>query len=171
MSQRLTFQFTPAKKDYAQAVRALGLRDRRTGLTLGVMCLVTAFAVYSLLMEGSADLRFLPFLLVVPLAVVYLLLWVPARVARQAMKDHRLSSEQTWHIDDEGIRVSLPTGETRLPWGAFARIFETKSQYLLLYAANRRLVQFVPKRALAVAGQEPDFRALMCSHLKGLKEA
>jgi hypothetical protein len=169
MAQTISFQFTPVKGDYIKTTRAIHMSNRQlwpilVAVVLVELCLLSAVLGRRL---GDSPLNWM-FVLPVPLAVVYIFVWGPINLGRQIEKNERLTCEMTWQVDDNQILAKNKFAETKMDWGTFQRFIETKDYYYLVYTINKRMFQFVPKRAFESKEQEAAFREMLKQNIKEL---
>jgi hypothetical protein len=172
MPENFTFRFTPTKDDFTQTIRAYTLRQTSTRIALILVAVVVIFETISAIALGidwSTVNYYLPLNVFLVAYVVFLLLINPWLVGRQVPKNERLSSEITWEVDEDEIRVSNKFMQSKFDWGTFHSAIETRTHYLLILSSNKRMYQVLPKRAFETPAQEAAFRTLLkTKQIKGL---
>jgi hypothetical protein len=176
----VSFQITP--EDYARAVRAFTLRQPAavialvlSGLLICLTGLVLLLSVVLLLIgrdlaTGAASpLILLPCMAIYLLFPASLLLIRPFMSARQARKNPDNFAPVTWEVDDGHFRIQSARAKTELAWEVFNKVLETKRYYLLVYAVNKRVFQFVPKQAFESSELETAFRRYVEAHIGPIK--
>jgi len=134
-------------------------------IALGIM------ALESPALETRAD-WFVPLTLPsLPLIVVIAVyVMVPLRIAKQVEANEQLSSQTFWIADSDQVMIRNAVTETKLDWAVFSEVIEFQEYYLFLHAANRRVFNFVPKRAFESQSQEAAFRKVFEEKLGEPKE-
>ena len=75
--------------------------------------------------------------------------------------DERLGSPVQGQADEEQISFKTQFLETKLDWGSYHKVLESKDQFLLIHSANKNMFQIIPKRAFASVDDERAFRDLL----------
>jgi hypothetical protein len=96
---------------------------------------------------------------------VFPLVISPYMTAHKMEKDERLSSPVQYEANDEQIMFKNKFSETKLDWGSFCRVIETKDLFLLVYTSNKNCSQMIPKRAFASNDDEQAFRDLVAAKI------
>jgi hypothetical protein len=173
----MTFVFTPRKADIIKSLWAFQMsRWAWWALVLipivwiGVttilylrMFLVTG-ARYSSTMTVPTALAGV-FLLV----VVYLLFVHPIVGSFRIDRDERLRSPIQYQFTEESVVIKNTYVESKLDWGSFRKIIETKNYFLLVHSANKNAFQILPKRAFTNSVEENAFRNLLKAKIKDLQ--
>lgn len=163
---RVILHFTPTPNDYFQAIRRfMGLGRKNYSVMQGIfapllLILFITLIVRVLNAETQSLVYFLP-------ATVFLLLiiFLPdisgLLIARKASKNSQFLAPITYEFDEEKININSKVVESKIDWSAYNKVLETNDYYLLVYAANKNMIQFLPKRAIESQVQEDDMRLLM----------
>jgi hypothetical protein len=178
----LEFSYTVTGEDHARAIRAFTLRQPMylalIGgfglLTVMMLCLFLGIIVLSLMGDELATDP-ASFACVVPCFVTYLL--IPAYLlilgpylAGQKFKKYQDRVGQvTWVIDDNRVKIDSSQMKSETDWQVFSKAMETKGYYFLIYTMNKRVFQFVPKRAFESPQQEADFRRYVEKNIGPIK--
>jgi len=171
----LEFSYTITGEDHARAIRAYTLRRPEIlplFIVLGIafsLILITVLGSIVLTLLGKTQVTditvllklisgFLPcalFCLILPAFLLY----IGPYLAGQRFKKHEDKVGLiTWILDDDHIRIDASLSKSETAWNVFSKVMETKEDYLLVYAMNKRVFQFIPKRAFETPQQEADFR-------------
>ena len=171
MAETIRFRYTPTPGDYSRVMRAHSLRTRGVWLSLAaIVVLMLVFLGSSLARGEGIGLPGGVFMIGVPLfAALAVFVWQPLRAGRAVQKQEQFRSETAWQVDPSQIVIGNAYAETTLSWETFGQVLETPDDFHLIYAANRRQLQFVPKRAFESPVQEEAFRALLRSKLRVVK--
>jgi hypothetical protein len=169
VANMLTLHFSPLKADYVEALRAFYLRDQRFRLLAAACLLVGLVSLFGLLNYGFTFFYALG-LALLPLFLLYGLLWVPYNFGRQVDQNPVYRQETTWELSAAELVMTNASGETRFAWSDYHRIVETRLTYLLFLSAQKRLFNMLPKHAFANPAQEAEFRRLVEAHLPGLRQ-
>ncbi len=102
--------------------------------------------------------------------LTFALLLQPLIVANRVEKDERLSSPVDFVVDEEQILFKNKFTETKLDWGSFQKVIESKSHFLLIYTVNKNMFQIIPKRAFASSEDEQSFRELLNTKIPRLQK-
>jgi hypothetical protein len=177
----VTFIFTPTKEDYIRAIRAYYLHQWYIRVFWAISILQAGYWIVRLLSRvyiamsdpvqlSSISIR-APVLGLALLTNIPILIFVIPRIqAGQMSKHERTLGEQKWMMDDERIYVQSWLSESKVDWGTFRRMIDTKLYYLTLYTVNRNLFHIIPKRAFESPEHEAAFRALVERHLGPIKK-
>jgi hypothetical protein len=140
-----------------------------------VMLVAAVVFVLSLVLFFSS-LRFstkpyLPFITLVLLLyyVVSYLFSYPVTSVGRLSKSVTHFSEISWEASADRLHIQDGLTETNTDWAVFNCVYETGEHFLLLFASNRTLFQFIPKRAFTSAGQLNSFRDLLALKLGMVK--
>ena len=169
MAETIRFRYIPDAGTYSRVMRAHTLRTRGVWLTLAAITavlLVMLVAPSLLRHQAPAPASWLAAVGGPLFAGFLLFVWQPSRVKRQVQKQEQFRSETTWQVDDSQSVIQNAQSEIRLGWDNFCQAMETRTDFHLVYAANKRQIQFVPKRAFESPEQEVAFRTLLHSKLR-----
>jgi hypothetical protein len=84
------------------------------------------------------------------------------QVRRGLRRNPSAQGEVVYRLDDEGILVTFPTGESRLDWRAYTKYKETEAVFLLFFSPDR--YSAIPKRVLSTK-QIDELRGLLKSRI------
>ncbi len=165
----LTFRFTPTKEDYIRTVQAFNMRLKSMWFVLIIAGIMFIAGAANLIMTWQQGLSFPYILLTVifPFFLLFLVFGNSFMIGRQVGRNERFTTEVTWELSAEEVALRTRFAEAKMDWGSFAEFLETKSYFLVVYSANKRQFQFVPKRAFASPEQEQEFRDLLGQHIRG----
>lgn len=158
----IQFSFKPTPDDWSGVIRAVYLRQRSFWFALSLFAVVFVMGLWMALDGGMGGLFMLP----LPLVAVYYLLFVPLTLRQQARGNPRMLAETTWNASEDHVVVRNAFQESQLDWGTFSRWAETDRYILLFLSTNKRMCQFIPRRAFADDAQRADFLALVGRHVK-----
>jgi hypothetical protein len=167
----LELSYTATAEDYARSIRAVTLRRPAAlfliisfGL-LFVMVVCTFLGVIMLILIGERPatdfigfIYFLPCTTVLLLFPILLLLINPYLAGQRFNKHQDKVGQITWAMDDDKVRIDSALTKSETGWDIFSKAMENKRYYFLVYAMNKRMFQFIPKRAFESPQQEADFR-------------
>jgi hypothetical protein len=132
-------------------------------LFLALGCIPAAMSYYA---DGTIDPAALLFGIPAWLFGLFYLLYsrvIRPRVIRVDYRNHPvLHGDQTWELDDGGLKHSADWGHSELLWKAVLRWRETPNQFLLFL--GKRTFYIFPKRNFSPP-QEAEFRALLLQKL------
>ncbi len=165
MADPITVQFTPTPEDYVRTYRALQFRHPATRLvyallTVFELCLVGSLFISRFESNSPLWAAAIP----IPILLLVAVLWPGYNVGRNAKNNERLLAEITWELDDDHVRTANRFAETKYDWGSFQALVENKEYFFLRHSANKRLYNFIPKRAFTSADQMAAFRDLFDRH-------
>ncbi len=171
MADHITVHFTPIPQDYVKTYRMLQFRSLFTRIvygTLGVLGLCLLGSTLAPSAGSNARLWPIPIAILVFLALAFML---PSySVGRRAKGNEQLLAETAWELDDSQLRVSNRFVDAKYEWGFFQGLVEDKDYFYLRHSSNKRLYNFIPKRAFASAEEMQAFRELFKKHLPAGKE-
>jgi hypothetical protein len=169
--------YTPTKDDFVSAINAVSEKNNERLWTLDLLYLPLLLLYLYLILEQPAWPSLVNYLL------TFLLLGFPPfaytriylsgkQVARQVQQAPQLLGLTTWELTPEHLTITNSLSEIKLAWDTFGSVLENQNFYFLLYAANRNILQFLPKRALAGrAEDEAAFRAALQEKLGAIRSA
>ncbi|WP_101675552.1 YcxB family protein [Alloalcanivorax mobilis] len=152
----MTLQGTARVEDYIVAQRMHGLFRWRWTL---VVALLLAVALWAFTRDLPA---------VVTGLVVYVLLsglmylW-PWRARKNFREYKALSEPQTIHVSEEGLSITQPSAEGRLPWDHIVK-WRRGKRVILIYPA-RNLFYMLPAHFFADQDQMDRFATLLQQHV------
>lgn len=125
-----------------------------------VIIIIVAQLLYIVSVFLHVDLGFKfsgAYLLVVPFYLLFVFFIFPFMVATMMEKDNRFSSPVQYEVDDGQIIYKTQFAETKLEWGSFQKVIESKYFFILVYSTNKKIFQFIPKHAFATTDDEQAF--------------
>lgn len=155
--------FIPNRTDYIQALRDFQIRQRSTWIFLALGAAATVCTLTLMVLQRPFEFNLLYIFPVLFLIFFLLILFFvnPIRVGDQVRKNERLRSETTWEVDSDQIVIRTAYAESKFDWGTIGQVYESDEHFLMIYSANKRMFQILPKRAFASAEQMAGFRALV----------
>jgi hypothetical protein len=163
---KITIRFTPKPEDYSRAIR-IHSSARQTILSVfrGFASVLILFMLVTLVIDIFHG-DFQSILFYFPVLLVFLLLFfLPALSGwltdRRVSKQTQLLQTVTYEFDDEKIHVLNQVAESKLDWSFYNKTFDADQYYIFVYATNKNMFQFLPKRAFESPAQEGDFRSLI----------
>jgi hypothetical protein len=91
---------------------------------------------------------------------------VPQLRQRKLFRTNKaVQGERTVTVDQKGITVSLPLGQSQYEWRAFTRYSETKTSFLL-FISPQQVSFWIPKRAMPAA-QIDELRGILKMGITG----
>ena len=162
----ISFRFAPTKDDYIKSLRVFYLNSWPTWAVLIVLVLSKIICIGSAFVRGDLGFDFggiFPIVLFVFLVFYLAFAFVinPMIVASKVEKDERLSSPVQYEVNDEQIMFKNQFTETKLDWGSFQKVIESKELFLLVHLTNKNMFQIIPKRAFASTNDEQAFKNLL----------
>ncbi len=168
MSEPVEFKYKPEGKDYTQAMYAFYLADKRTWLTAIILLLLVACGSMAAWLSGNFNQ---PLLWVIPivflLSLVYLYVLSPILVGLRVGRNPKLQSETIGTASSEQLALKNANVDTKMAWDNFMKAVETRHYFLLMYGVNRRMFQFIPKRAFESEEKLDAFRDLLNLYIPG----
>jgi hypothetical protein len=167
----MKLQYTPTADDYVLATRTVLVKglERLWTFSLVYVLVLPAF-VYTVVLDPTLTViwtwfgAFAVFLLIFPLFLLLILALNARQIRAQVRANPQMIEPVTWELDDERVHIQTALSEAKLAWVAFTHAGETTSYYFLVYAQNKNVVQFLPRRTFT--GQGPD-EAAFRSFLEG----
>jgi hypothetical protein len=163
---RIVLQFTPKPEDYSSAIKTY-ISNRQTSFSVlrGILGIPVLTISASLILnifnkDFQSVFCYLPILLML-LFIFFLPAISGSSAAKKASKQSQLLHSTTFGLDDENIYVATQLTESKLNWSVFNKVVETDLYYLFIYAVNKNMFQFLPKRAFASQTQEESVRLLI----------
>ncbi len=165
MADRITVHFTPTPQDYVKTYRTLQFRSLFTRIVYGALgvlglCLLSS----TLAPSAGSNVRLWP----IPIAILFFLalaFMLPGySVGRRAKGNEQLLAQTGWEVDDLQLHVSNQFVDAKYEWGFFQGLIEDKEYFYLRHSSNKRLYNFIPKRAFTSAGEMQAFRELFKKH-------
>ncbi len=167
MADTLTFQFTPAPKDYVRASRTVllkspGMRVNLVGMGLFELCLICATFNNDFVARVPFSWAFT---LIIPGIILLLFVVIPFTAGQNVRKNDRLLVEVTWELSDDAVVLKNRYLETKYDWGSFISLTENKDYFFLRQTATKQFYTFIPKRAFVSSEQQSEFRELVSRHM------
>ena len=166
----ISFHFTPNKDDYIKAFRAYYFDNPYIWPVIAFLAILLPCAVVSMFMGDTVEgayFKWLPISAFVFIAVWLLLTLVifPNNVGTNVEKNERLSSPVEYEVNDDQILIKTHFAESKMDWGTFARVIESKEHFLLVQSASKNMFHIIPKRAFSSPEDEKAFRDLLASKI------
>jgi hypothetical protein len=95
------------------------------------------------------------------LVVVYLMFFHPIVSSLRIDRNERLRSPVQFQVTEESITIKDSFVESKVDWGSFRKVIETRNYFLLVLTVNKNAFQILPKRAFSSAPDENTFRELL----------
>ena len=168
----ISFNFVPTKEDYFKSFQTMYKKR------ILIFLLVTAFILPEILCvllnylgqgEQIQLVNIFPFILAILFLMffpIYYFVINPFISSRKAAKDERLSGIVHYEVNDEYILVKTKYAESKLDWGNFQSVIESKAYFLLLCTSNKNMFQMIPKRAFVSLDDELAFKSLLNTHIQ-----
>lgn len=158
----LHFGFSPTPDDFLKAYRAYHRGTWKQWIFFpAAALLVGAFAIFIFSSGGAATWTDLMIPLVFFLLAVFYLLFAfvinPHNAAKRAKTDAHMSSPVQYEVTEEQIAYRNEFVDSRVDWGSFQELIVGKDILLLVASSNKRMFQFIPRRAFASAEEERAF--------------
>ncbi len=169
MAESITVHFTPAPQDYIKTYRFLQFHNTFSRITYGMIALLEVCLIASMLVPNSGT-RLWPVAVGIPVFMVLAVLLPAYSVGRRAKGNEQLLAETTWEVNDAQLRVSNQFVEAKYEWGFFQGLVENKEYFYLRHSSNKRLYNFIPKRAFTSPAQMQEFRELFKEHTAAGKD-
>ncbi len=163
MAEDITVHFTPIPQDYVKTYRFLQVHSTFSRISYGVMVIFELCLIASVLIPGS-QARLWPVAVGIPIFMVLAILLPGYSVGRRAKGSEQWRAETTWELNDSQLRVSNQFVDAKYEWGFFQGLVENKEYFYLRHSSNKRLYNFIPKRAFASADQIQEFREAFQKH-------
>ena len=168
----MKIQFVPTKDNYVVTVRSLTTKNNER--LWWVLILFYLPMLFNYLIGVTSHSSWFPsvnailvfFLLGIPPFLFFVNNIAANKVAAMVQNNPKLTMLNSWDIDTNEIRIDNSFGETKLSWETFAKVAENQGYYFLIYAVNKNMFQFVPKKIFeGKSNDEKDFRDLLQSKL------
>ncbi len=164
MAEDITVEFTPTPQDYVNTYRMLQFRSTFSRITYGLLVLFGLCLFGTLLLPGSSNARMWPIVIGI-IIFVGLAVWLPAyNIGRRAKGNEHLLAPTTWQFNDEQLSVHNQFTDARYDWAFFQGLVENKEYFFLRHSSNKRLYNFIPKRAFTSPEQMAAVRELFSRH-------
>ncbi len=168
MSEPVQFKYKPEGRDYTQAMYAFYLADKRTWFAIILLLLIIVCAPVTLFLISNYYNA--TFLWVIPVFLLLLVFYVyiisPILAGRRVGRNPKFQSETVGEATPEYLAIKNANVDSKTKWDAYANAVETRQYFLLIHAVNRRMFQFIPKRAFANDEQLDAFRDLLNLYVK-----
>lgn len=172
MADTITVHFTPTTQDYVKTYRTLQFRSPFTRLVYGVLAALELCMLASILLPGfGSNTRLWPVAIAVPIFIALAVILPGTSIGNNAQHNERMLADITWEMDDMQLRMANRFTKTKYDWDSFTGLIENGEYFFLRHSANKRLYNFIPKRAFASEAQMAAFRDLARRHTGANKEA
>jgi hypothetical protein len=171
MADHITIQFTPTSQDYVKTYRALQFRSPFTRIVYGALAVLELCMLASILLPGrGSNARLWPVAIAVPIFIALAVVLPGASIGNKAQHNERMMAGITWEMDDTQLHMANRFTETKYDWGSFLGLVENREYFFLRHSANKRLYNFIPKRAFASEAELTAFREAFKRHTGGSQE-
>jgi hypothetical protein len=165
----MTFGFTPRKADYIKSYWAMQMSSWVGWALVMIPILwigfITILYVRGLLLSGAqySSALTLPtvFAAVFVLVVIYSMFVHPVVISLRMDREERMRSPVQFQVTEETVTIQNSFVESKVDWGTFRKVIDTKNYYLLVHTVNKNAFQILPKRAFTNAEEENTFRNLL----------
>ncbi len=152
MEQKLTIRYTPEKRDYVRASRALAMKSTWFIYVALVILLVLAGSGIILAnpemvapsLRGIATILFLMCLVY----VIYFVFIIPIHLAKAYKTNKHLQQERILVFWDDHLQMRIGKSSVSLNWEDLKRLVAGKNYYLLVFEGEEKVFPFIPKRDL-----------------------
>jgi len=152
-------RFEFAKREFEAAMRTMLLRLTGHRLVIAVGGALIAVGAWFLVVDGDDHAFITPGLMLLGY-VALALFFMPKWRWRSAKAVH---GEQLYTFDPHGMVFKTPVSESRLSWGYFPKLVESRGFYF--FRSRGRVCNPIPKHAFADADQEAQFRTVVGQHI------
>lgn len=158
METKLTLHYTPAKRDYVRASRALAMKSSWF-LILAVMILLVLAGSAVILVSpgfGGETLRNIALItfLVCLVYAGYFIFIIPIQLGKAFKTNEHLQQERILSFHDDHLHMRIGTGSVELPWENLQRVVDGGKYYLLIFEGDEKVFPFIPKRAFDESTRE-----------------
>lgn len=165
MDAPLVIQFTPDRKDYVRASRALAMHSTGFIVIAAVIILAMIAAVVVLVFPsiGTPALNnaALVVLLVGAFYSLYYLVIIPFQFARMVKSNEYLRKERQFTFSESDVIMRVGEKTTNLSWEKFKNAIDGGGFYLLIYIDEQSVYPFIPKSAFTMDASEEKFLNLL----------
>ncbi|MEA3327320.1 MAG: hypothetical protein U9R53_08435 [Chloroflexota bacterium] len=151
MESKLELTYTPEKKDYVKASRALAKKTTLFIILAGVLALgVIASAVILLVPSiGNATWRNIAVavLWVGIFYVVYYLVLIPVQLSRAYKKNEFMKMERRFTLTDANLLMAIGDKSQELEWEHLRKVIYDGGLYLMVYKEDSPVYPFIHERA------------------------
>jgi len=171
MDAPLVIRFTPDRKDYIRASRALAMKSTGFIIIAGTVILAMIAAAVVLIFPsiGTPVWRNTAFvvLLVGAFYILYFFAVIPWQLSRAYKASAYLQQSRELTFSESGVTMTIGEKTSNLLWENFKDVIDGNGFYLLIYEGENRVYPFIPKDAFTTEASEEAFRDVMAA--KGIQ--
>lgn len=158
----ISFGFTPNGEDYRKSFQTYYRENWIPAILFPVYILLVGIFLfitgsYGMFGPGNTLYFGLLFAFVAAFYVLFVFVINPRLIAARAAKDERMSSPVQYEVTGEQLVMRTAFSEVKTDWGEYQKVIDGKEIILLLHHTNKRMFQFIPKRAFASPEDERAF--------------
>jgi hypothetical protein len=161
----LMIEYTPDRKDYILASRALAKKSTGFIIIAGLIILTMIAAAVVLIFPSVGDPAWnnaaVVALLVSAFYIFYLLVLIPLQLSRTYKTNDYLQLERKLTFTESGVTMRVGDQTTDLLWDNFKEVIDGGGFYLLIYEGENRVYPFIPERAFTTGASEEALLAIL----------
>jgi hypothetical protein len=163
----LSFSFVPTKNDYLKAIWTYYFSNSIILVGLIFLVLLVPLVILSVILLVALKSEVGTWLPITAIFILgsgffaFVLLINPLITANKVKNNERLNSPVQFEVSGDQLLIKNQFTETKLDWGSFQKVIETKDYFLLVHSVNKNMFQIVPKRAFSSSADEQTFRNLL----------
>lgn len=165
MDAPLVIQFTPERKDYVRASRALAMNSTGFIIIAAVIILAMIAAAVVLIFPsiGAAALNnaALIVLLVGAFYILYYLVFIPFQFTNMYKANEYLRKDRKLVFSESDVILQVGDKTSNLLWENFRSVIDGGGFYLLVYIDEKKVYPFIPKSAFTTDASEEEFLGLL----------
>jgi hypothetical protein len=171
---RAQVEFSASREDWVREMRAFRLASHQLQNNIAIAAL--PFMLLLALVVARTTIVINPFLVLSPISAcgvlaVYHYFTAPKKTAARRAQNERQRAKILFEIGDDGVLIKDDYVETKYDWRLFQRVLITEDFYFLVYANNRDMYHFIPRRAFATEEQEHAFRVILETRLPKVQKS
>ena len=151
MDSKLVIKYTPEKKDYVRASRAMAKKTLLFLIMAGILAVGAVASIVILLLPGIEN----PTLTNIAIAVlwvgafyvVYYLGLIPLQLYRAYKKNDFMHMERRFTITDASVLMSIGEKSVELEWEHLKKVIYDGGLYLMVYKEDSPVYPFIHERA------------------------
>jgi hypothetical protein len=151
MDTPINLKFTPEKKQYIRATRALAIKSPGF-LVLAIVLALGMIGSVIVLILGKPEgvLPYAPMVIMIGLFyLLYFFVIIPWQFSRSYKSNPYLKMERSFTISDENLLMAVGDKSNEFQWENFQKVIDGGDFYLMIYKAQNRIYPFIPKDAFA----------------------
>lgn len=152
MEKQLTLQFTPEKRDYARASRALAVKSPWFIYAALVILLVLAGSGFILANPGIAGTTIggiaMILFMVCLVYIIYFVFIIPIHFSQAYKNTEHLRQERILIFRERNLLMKIGKDSVSLPWDDLKRVTLDSHYYILLFEGDKKVFPFIPRRGL-----------------------